>query len=114
MVFPTVLLLTVFCPLVLAEEVSVVRLQGAIMELDLKKNILIVNERVFVCDQKTTFHNEKGVPVGIEKLRVKSWVYIEGERDEARKRLVAKKIYLLPRYIGRKERRLYPFIPRED
>ena len=76
----------------------------------MKKNTVVISERIFVWDQKTTFHNEKGAPIAIEKLRTKAWVYIEGEHDEVHKRWVAKKVYLLPKYINRKELHLYPFI----
>ncbi len=109
----TIFFLTVFCALTFAAEMNIVRVQGRIMELDLKKGTMVISERMFVWDQKTTFHNETGAPVTIEKLRIKAWVYIEGENDEVHKRWVAKKVYLLPKYIGRKERHLYSFIPED-
>lgn len=109
----TIFFLMLFCALTFAADKNIVRLQGVIMELDLKKNTVVINEKTFFWDQKTTFHNEKGAPVAIEKLRTKAWVYIEGENDEVHKRWVAKKVYLLPKYIGRKERHLYPFIPED-
>jgi hypothetical protein len=78
------------------------------MELDLKNNRMIVNERTFVWDPNTVFYNEKGSPITADKLRTRGWVYIEGMRHH--KRLVAEKIYLLPKYIHEKEKHLYPFI----
>ncbi len=113
----TIFFLMLFCALTFAADKNadknIVRVQGRIMELDLKKGTMVISERMFVWDQKTTFHNEKGAPVTIEKLRIKAWVYIEGENDEVHKRWVAKKVYLLPKYIGRKERHLYSFIPED-
>jgi hypothetical protein len=85
-------------------------MQGVVMSLDLKKSTVVINEKTFVWDQQTTFYNEAGSPITIDKLRTKGWVYIEGENDKAHKRWVAKKIYLLPKFIGSKELHLYPFI----
>lgn len=95
--------------LTFASGEGIVRIQGIVMELDLKNNRMIVNERTFVWDPNTVFHNEKGSPIAADKLRTKAWVYIEGVRHH-HKRLVAEKIYLLPKYIHEKERHLYPFI----
>jgi hypothetical protein len=81
-----------------------------VMELDLKKNMMIVNERIFVWDSNTIFYNEKGSPITVDKLRTKTWVYIEGVRENVKKRIVAEKIYLLPKYIHEEEKHLYPFI----
>jgi hypothetical protein len=46
----------------------------------------------------------------VDKLRAKTWVYIEGMKDNIKKRAIAEKIYLLPKYIHEKEKHLYPFI----
>jgi hypothetical protein len=85
-------------------------MQGVVMELDLKKNVMIVNERTFYWDPQTNFYNEKGSPVTVDQLRARTWVYIEGMRDHVKKRAIAGKIYLLPKYIHEKEKHLYPFI----
>ena len=89
-----------------------IRLQGKVMELNIKGNMMIVNERLFVWDEKTIMNNDKGIPITIDKFKPKSWVYIEGERDKIKsdKRIMIKKIYLLPKRIGKNERDLYPFI----
>ncbi len=89
-----------------------IRLQGIIMELNMKTNMMIVNERLFVWDEKTIMNNDKGSPITIDKFKPKSWVYIEGDRDKIKtdKRIMIKKIYLLPKRIGKNERDLYPFI----
>ena len=87
-----------------------IAMQGFVMELDLNKNVMIVNERAFFWNPQTAFFDEKGSPITVDKLRAKTWVYIEGMRDNARKRAIAEKIYLLPNYINEKEKHLYPFI----
>ncbi len=102
--------LFIFSVLTFAEDLSIVKIQGVVMSLDLKKSTVIINEMTFVWDQQTAFHNEAGSPIKIDKFKAKGWVYIEGENDKAHKRWVAKKIYLLPRFIGSKELHLYPFI----
>jgi len=96
--------------LTFASDKDIVKVQGLIMELDLKKNIMIVNERSFTWDQKTLFHNDKGSPVKVEVFKPKAWVYIVGEQDVAKKRTLIKKIYLLPKQVDNKDRQRYPFM----
>lgn len=85
------------------------RIQGRIMSLDLKKNTMIVNERYFYWDEKTNFYNASGTNIKVDKLKLNSWVYIEGENGDNQK-IMIKKIYLLPRRIDKRERNQYPFI----
>ena len=106
----SVIFIIVFSASVLAAEEEIVQVQGLMMALDLKKNAMIVNEKIFAFNQNTTFHNDKGAAITIDKLRPKMWVYIEGLKDKTNKRIIARKIYLLPKYIEEKEKRLYPFI----
>ena len=100
----------IFSALTFAQDINIVKIQGVVMSLDLKKSTVVINEMTFVWDQQTAFRNEAGSPITVDKLRTKGWVYIEGENDKIHKRWVAKKIYLLPRLIGSKELYLYPFI----
>lgn len=109
----TIFFLLIFSSLTFGEDKGVLNIQGVVMVLDLKKSMLVVNEKTFFWDQNTVFYNEKGAPITIDKLKTKGWVYIEGENDKVRKGWVAKKIYLLPKYIDRKERYLYPFIQQD-
>jgi len=109
--FPFIILFTLFISsLTFGSDESIVRIQGIVMDLNLQKNILIVNERTFIWAPNTIFYNEKGSPITVDKLRTKVWVYIEGVGDDVKKRVVAEKIYLLPKYIHEKEKHLYPFI----
>jgi hypothetical protein len=89
---------------------NVIRIQGRVMEVDLSNRMMIVNEKTFVWDQNTVFYDEKGAPVTVDRLRTKTWVYIEGIRDLGKRMVKVEKIYLLPKYIGNKERHLYPFL----
>ena len=93
-----------------SSEEDMVKIQGMIMELDLKKNTMIVNEKLFVWSQNTAAYNDKGSPMTIDKFKPQTWVYIEGERDKNNRRIIINKIYLLPKYIDEKERPLYPFM----
>jgi hypothetical protein len=109
--FTLIIFFTLFISsLTFASDESIVRTQGIVMELDLKKNIMIVNERTFIWDQNTMLYNEKGFPISGDKLRTKVWVYIEGMRDNIKKRVIAEKIYLIPKYIDNSKRDLYPFM----
>jgi len=96
--------------LTFAADGDIVKTQGIVMELDLKVNYMVVNERQIVWDSNTIFYNEKGSLISVDKLRVKAWVYVEGVSDKAKKNVKAKKVYLLPKYINEKEKHLYPFI----
>lgn len=99
----------VFSSLTLALDKDKVKLQGVLVELDLKKKVMVVNETAFYWDENTVFNNAKGVPIPVDKFKIKAWVYVEGQNDKANRK-VAQKVYLLPKHIERKERHLYPFI----
>lgn len=111
---PCLLVLTIFSlmfpALTSSAEKDLRKIQGEVVQLDVKQHTLVVSEKAFVWNSNTVFKNEKELPVKADKLKLKSWVYIEGEYDKNQQRTVAKKIYLLPKYIVRKERHLYPFI----
>ena len=82
---------------------------GSIMKIDSKKNTMIINERVFVWNQKTTFYDDKGAPLGMDQFQPKSWVYVKGTSDQNNTILI-EKLYLLPKYVGKKEKNRYPFM----
>jgi hypothetical protein len=98
-----------FSTLSVASGAGVYKNQGAIMEIDLTKNTMIVNERHFIWNQNTSFYNSKGSLTGIEEFKRKSWVYIGGTISRNNIILI-EKIYLLPKYVGKKERTRYPFM----
>ncbi len=78
-------LLLIFSALTFAEDVSIVKMQGVVMSLDLKKNTVVINEMTFGWDQNTVCNNEKGSSVTVDKRKIKTWVYIEGEKDKVHK-----------------------------
>jgi len=96
--------------LTFALDESIVKIQGKVMELDFKKNVMVVNERTFFLGPNTLFYNDKGSPIAADRLRPKAWVYLEGTLHESGKKVIAEKIYLIPKYIHGKEKELYPFI----
>jgi len=109
-VFLLVFLILVFVSPTLGQENNPVKVQGRVMSLDLYKNVITVNEKVFVLDSQTMIRDDKDYPAGMDRLRPEAWVYVVGENRSAIKKLVAKRIYLLPKFIGRKERNSYPFM----
>lgn len=96
--------------LAFALDNDIIKIQGVVMTIDLKKNMMIVNEKPFVWDQKTIICNEKGIPITMDNIKAKTWVYVEGVYDRHMNSFLAKKIYTIPKYIPEKERLLYPFI----
>lgn len=100
----------IFSTLTFSLETDIIRLQGLIMNLDLKQNMIIVNEKTFIWDPKTFIADGKSSPISMDKFKLKSWVYIEGVKDKKNHWIIIEKIYLLPKYVDNKERRLYPFM----
>lgn len=100
----------IFSTLTFSSETDIIKVQGLIMSLDLEQNMMMVNEKTFVWDPKTFIGNEKGSPTSMDKFKPKSWVYIEGVKDQKNHRIIIEKIYLLPKYVSNKERHLYSFM----
>jgi hypothetical protein len=100
----------VISPLTFAADKAIVKTQGVVMAVDLKKSEIVINERKFVLNGNTTFFNERGYPVTVEMLKPKTWVYIEGTDEKAKRRVFATKIYFLPKRIDGKEKDRYPFL----
>ncbi len=106
----TMILFLLSSSVALASEEENIRIQGVMMSLDLKRNVMIVNEKLFTFNQDTAVHNDRGGAIPIDRLKPNTWVYIEGLRDGTNKGIVVRKIYLLPKYIKEKEKHLYSFI----
>ena len=105
----TIVFMFIFSALAFTQGQDAFKIQGLIMNVDFPKKVMIVNESTFIWDQNTKFYNDKGSPVTVDKLRAKTWVYIQGVKDSGGKRMTAEKIYTLPKYIDKKEKHLYPF-----
>ena len=80
-----------------AEEKGILRLQGQVMEINLEKNMMVVNEKFFIWDKKSIFVNESGTPITPDQLKIDRMVYIEGERLSKKRVILIKEIRLLPR-----------------
>jgi hypothetical protein len=106
----TTFFLSLVSSLTFAADRDIVKFQGIIMEINFSKKLMVVNEKQLVWNQATAMNNEKGSPTSFDKLKPKSWVYVEGVENKLDKRIIANRIYLLPKYIDGKERHLYPFI----
>lgn len=97
-----------FSTLTFASEEGTPKTQGPIMKIDFNKNIMVVNEKTFIWNKTTIFSDDKESIIGKERFKPKSWVFIEGEKGD--KYIVIKKVYLLPKYVDKTERHLYPFM----
>ena len=96
--------------LTFAADKGIFRLQGVVMAVDVKKDVVTVNERTFLCGQRTSIYNERGALTSLDKLRVRGWVYIEAIPGRGNQANIAERIYVIPKYIDEKEKHLYPFI----
>ena len=100
--FCKIITLALFIPILLfslqafAGEKGILRVQGSLMEIHLGKNMMVVNERVFIWDKKTVFVNESGAPITPDQLKIDRWVYIEAERVKKKTTLI-KELRLLPK-----------------
>ena len=89
---------------------DLVRVQGRVMGIEAKTNTIIVNEKIFVWDEKTLIANENGDPITIDKLKTRHWVYVEGVHTKSSKQTTVRRIFLLPKYVTSSERHRYPFM----
>jgi len=104
-----ILLPLVVCTLTFGGEGDILKFQGLVMTVDVKRNSLVVNERLIVWDKNTVVSNERGTPASIERLKARDWVFVEGVLNESLKKIDAKRIYVLPKRIDGKEKRQYSF-----
>ena len=105
--FGTVMTLVVsfillFCALAFTAEPVAVTIQGRIMDWDLKKNMIVVNEKYFFWNAETLFHDEKGNVIKgdqfkVKQLKMNTLVNIEAvKKTSAKRQFTIKKISLLP------------------
>jgi hypothetical protein len=104
--FGTVMILVVsllflFSPLAFAAEPVPVTVQGKIMDWDLKKNMIVVNEKYFFWNAETLFHDEKGNVIKGDQfkpgqLKMNTLVNIEAVKAKGKRQFIIKKISLLP------------------
>jgi hypothetical protein len=91
-----------FSALALAAEPQVVTVEGRIMDWNLKKNMIVVNEKYFFWNSQTIFYDEKGDaikgdPFKAEHLKMNTLVNIEAvKKTSAKRQFTIKKLSLLP------------------
>ena len=98
MVIVLITCLTLLLPsFTFAAEDQVVRIKGEVMELNLSKNIVIVNEKTFVWNANSVLYDEKGsaIPITADRLQNGTLVSIEATWIK-NKPYTIKNIYLLP------------------
>ena len=81
-----------------AEPVAVT-VQGKIMDWDLKKNMIVVNEKYFFWNAETLFHDEKGNVIKgdqfkVKQLKMNTLVNIEAVRAKGKRQFTIKKLSL--------------------
>jgi hypothetical protein len=82
-----------------AEPVAVT-IQGKIMDWDLKKNMIVVNEKYFFWNSQTIFYDEKGNAIKgsrfrVEQLKMNTLVTIEAvKKTSVKRQFTIKKLYL--------------------
>lgn len=74
---------------------EVIKTKGILMEIDLKTQTLIINEKKFKWDSNTVVEDEKGYFIKIDILKPNTPIYIESVEDPLQKHLLIKKIRLI-------------------
>jgi hypothetical protein len=106
--FGTVMTLVVFfiilfSALAFTAEPAAVTVQGKIMDWDLKKNMIVVNEKYFFWNPQTIFYDEKGNAIKgdrfkVKQLKMNTLVNMEAVKKTTGKRqFTIKRLYLLPK-----------------
>lgn len=89
--------LLLFSALAFAAEPQVVTIEGRIMDWDLKKNMIVVNEKFFFWNPATLFYDENGSPIKAERLKMHDKVSIEGVKGSGKRQFIIQKLFLLPK-----------------
>ena len=97
-------------PGVFGKDKGLFRTQGLINPGgNLKAGYLLVNEMRIYLDPSTQIMDHRGKTVPATDLKAKKWVYLEVDTGSPRK-MRARNIYLLPRYIGPAEKKQFAFM----
>jgi len=105
----TILVLAISA-LAFASDNVTYKVQGKVAVVNLDKKFLVIGETTFSWNQNTIFSDAKESPITINKVKPNAWVYIECEYIRRTDKRIAKKVYLLPKLIGKREQHLYPFM----
>jgi hypothetical protein len=96
-------LILLFSALAFTAEPVAVTVQGKIMDWDLKKNKIVVNEKYFFWNPQTIFYDEKGNAIKgdkfkVTRLKMNTLVNIEAVKNMSGKnQFTIKKLYLRPK-----------------
>ena len=90
-----VCLIFLFSALTLAQGKEMVTMAGQVMDLNVVKKTVTVNEKTFVWDPNTLFYDENNSPTTADKLKNNVKVHIEATWIK-NKPYIIKKLYLLP------------------
>jgi hypothetical protein len=85
-----------FSALAFAAEPQSVTIEGWIMDWNLKKNMIVVNEKYFFWDAQTLFYNEAGTLIKPEQLKMNTLVNIEAVKSRGKREFLIKKLSFLP------------------
>jgi len=75
-----------------AADNSIRNTRGKVETVDLKKKFFVVNESEYFWIYDTTFSDEKGAPVKIERLKPKASVFIEWRHVKGGRKRIAKRV----------------------
>ena len=84
-----------FSALAFAAEPQSVTIEGMIMDWDLKKNMIVVNEKCFFWNAQTLFYNEAGTLIKPEQLKMNTLVNIEAVKGNRKRGFLIKKLSFL-------------------
>jgi hypothetical protein len=90
-----------FSAFAFAAEPQVATIEGRIMDWDLKKNMIVVNEKYFFWNAATLFQDEKGNAIKgdqfkVEQFKMNALVNIEAVKSRGKRQFIIKRLTLLP------------------
>jgi len=86
------ILLLLSFSLALAADKNTERTRGKVETVDLKAKVFVVNESKYTWNHGTTFTDEKGIPLKIDRLKPKAIVFIEWEPVKGSWKKIAKRV----------------------
>ena len=78
--------------LVLAADSMIKNTRGKVEIVDVKKKVFVVNESEYFWNQITTFSDEKGTPLKIDRVKPQASVYIQWESVKGSRKRIAKRV----------------------
>ena len=78
--------------LVLAADNNIKKTRGKVETVDLKKKFFVVNESQYFWNHDTTFSDEKGTLLKVDRLKPQASVYIEWKSVKGSRERIAKRV----------------------